>query len=299
MDSLHLLLAAYAGYWFQTHYHPLRFYAMRASGYHIVSRSAIWGFFLLLPCYVLALFISPEIGNWFKKVLDSHSLPIDATLQTTLTAAIDTPAHLSAALALLLGFIAPWFLNLFASETRAATKAAELRGDFVEVLLTKAWTQERDVAVTIKGGKTYIGVPTRSGLLAHEDSDFTLSLLASGYRKAETQELVITTDYEKIADDLPDEDSKEQDREQHPWLSLLSLVGRWWPNQVPLPGDWKRLLGKQPLRHAGPELREGQPAVPTPDDLEITIPIGEVVSIRMFNIGLYNERFATNGSGTG
>ena len=297
MESLHLLLAAYAGYWFQTHYHPLRFYAMRASGYHIVSRSAIWGLFLFLPSYLLAVLTSRAVGQWFETAIQNQDLLLDETLQETFTTAIDTPAHLGAGLALLLGFVAPWFLNPFTSETRWATKAAELRGDFVELLLNEAWTQERDVAVTLQGGKTYIGVPTRSGLLAHEDSDFTLTLLASGFRTSESKELVITTDYKKLTDDLPDEDSKKEGEGQALRLSLPSLVA-WWRSTIapPLLRAWRRFLGKQISAQADADLRGEQSTAPTREDLEITISIAEVVSIRMFNIRLYNERFAPSGS---
>ena len=182
MEPLHLLLAAYAGYWFQTHYHPLRFYAMRASGYHIVSRSAIWGLFLFLPSYGLALLTSRAVVRWFDAAIQNLDLPLDETLQESFT--------------------------------------------------------------------TGIG-----------------------------------------------QDSKKEIGGQGLWLSLPRLVS-WWQSAIvpPLLHAWRRLLGGQTSGRAGADLGEGQSAAPTREDLEITIPIAEVVSIRMFNIDLYNERFAPNGS---
>ncbi|MXW02645.1 MAG: hypothetical protein F4X59_13715 [Holophagales bacterium] len=259
MDTFVLVLAAYAGYWFQTHYHPLRFYAMRASGYHIVSRSAIWGTVLYFPGYALAALVwcwLPDL-DWGDYEL------------------IEGPADLGAVLALFLGFAAPPLLNRFVSETASATRAAELRGDFVELLLDRAFTQKRDVAVTLNGGKVYIGVPTRSALLAHEDSDFTLALLASGFRSGETSQLIITTDYEQLDQRLKADDSSSSVPEGRP---LATADGDAHEHEgADAEPDPEGSVSKQPV---------------TREDLEITIPIAEVASIRMFNIAIYKEMFA-------
>ena len=57
------------------------------------------------------------------------------------------------------------------------------------MLLAESTERQVFVELTLRRGKSYIGLALNSGLQAHNESDVALIPLASGYRDPDTQEL--------------------------------------------------------------------------------------------------------------
>lgn len=78
----------------------------------------------------------------------------------------------------------------------AAYRAAKKRNDALELLLIKAILEELPVALSLKSGKVYIGYITAEGdTNTDERKQVRILPVLSGYRTADTKELVITTNY--------------------------------------------------------------------------------------------------------
>ena len=179
-----LLIPAVGGYWFLTHCSYTRYRAIRDSGYHILFRSAFAGLVLFVLAYGLVLLLKqllPQLGaRW-----DSY-IPI--------------PYSAPAVLSVLLGFVLPWVVNWFFDETTAAQAAARDNGDLVELLIADSIADQKPVELSLRSGKSYIGLGLESGIGRSSESDVVIVPLASGYRHQDTKELTITTDYATVID---------------------------------------------------------------------------------------------------
>jgi hypothetical protein len=70
--------------------------------------------------------------------------------------------------------------------------------DYLEVLLERALRETRQVSVSTRSSKVYIGFVTSNFDPAYERKFIRLLPTSSGYRDSDTQELVLTTDYAKV-----------------------------------------------------------------------------------------------------
>ena len=177
-----LLIPAIGGYWFLTHWNYTRYRAARDSGYHVLFRSAFAGLVLFGLAYSIVLLLNhltPQFGSrWDDYVPIPHSAP--------------------AALSVLLGFLLPIPLNWVYGAERAAQKAAKSSGDLVELLIAESIADQKPVELSLKSGKSYIGLALESGIERSGESDIALVPLASGYRDETTHELRITTYYSPV-----------------------------------------------------------------------------------------------------
>ena len=323
-----MLLPTFGGYWFLTHFNRSKFYALRASGYHLFFRSAIFGLLLFAFSHLLVASLGPswvldqlaalgpdsrlfalaqESANSWELLVGQRSPELHAN-------ATARPGGQSAILALFLGLLLPVLLNGVFSEVNAAAREAERRGDLVELLLENAMTHNvearqrrkarvrgwlatlrraprrlrstrrllvrlsrvgqvnraQTVAVSLASGKTYVGFPIQSGLLAHEDSDIKLLVYASGSRDRSTGRLDINTYYHHLHERLRPPGSRRS-----PGQSAASnRVG------ATLRSFLRGMTRRKPRSGTDQEaLRE----------LIITIPITEVVSARLFSLPLYKD----------
>ena len=175
-----LLIPAIGGYWFLTHLHYTRYRAVRDSGYHLLFRSAFVGLVLFGLAYGIVLLLNhltPQfVSRWDGYVPIPHSAP--------------------AVLSVLLGFLLPIPLNWVYGAERAAQKAAKSSGDLVELLIAESIADQKLVELSLKSGKSYIGLALESGIERQQsEPDVALIPMLSGYRDKETRELAITTDY--------------------------------------------------------------------------------------------------------
>ena len=244
-------LTGTSGYWFLTHFYPTKYYALRAGGFHIASRSTLFGFLLLLLAFALADFLE-HVCFGAASVLDLRpSLDsVDHRLNggDVLLVALILPS---------LASLLPPLLNLLFSSKYWAVRAASLRGDFLEVLLASATAQDRMVEIVLKNGKSYVGYPLESGLLCHQDGYLRLHLLVSGFRDSQTKALNITTYYETFGHRLDE--------------------------------DLRRSLPTASYFDGG--VGGSTPSYSEHDDLIVTVPVAEVLSARLFDMVYYESVF--------
>lgn len=142
--------------------------------------------------------------------------------------------------------------NCFHDKEDAARQAALDKGNLIELLLAESTERQVFVELSLRSGKSYIGLVLNSGLHAFSESDIALIPLASGYREPDTQELEITTYYAAVIDG---------------WLEELEDPGRW-----------------------SEESEELKNELDDPEDFRIVVPMAEIVSARLFDLDVY-ERF--------
>ena len=189
-----LLIPALAGYWFLTHWNWTRFQAERASGYHLLFRSAIAGGLLLTGAYVLLTLLSPlcpqDCAAW--------------------TAFVPFPYAGTFVLSAGLGYVLPFLLNRYYSRQEAARHAIARHGNLIEQLMAEAIERQVLVQLSLKSGKVYVGLGLASALAGPDALEISLIPLASGYRAVDTQTMHLTTYYapvlEKLTQHLTDED---------------------------------------------------------------------------------------------
>lgn len=178
------LVPAIGGYWFLTHWHYTRYYAVRESGYHILFRSGLTGVFLFILSQAIIL------------LLDNY-LPQAGRFWTTF---LPDPYSDAAILSVLLGFILPWLINPLFNKERIVQKVAMESGDFSELLIADSIENQQLVELSLRSGKSYIGLVLISGIERSGEADVVIVPMASGYRNKETQELEITTYYAPVID---------------------------------------------------------------------------------------------------
>lgn len=189
MPSLDLLVPALAGYLFLRLSNFTKFGLLRESGYHVVFRSVLMGLLLYMVGTVAA-----------------EQLPTPDGLERTLESA-QTRLGISAAggWSLLLGLIAPLLPNIVYRSHHGARRAADKKGDFVDLLVDEASRTRRTVEISLRGGKTYIGyvAESRIGKQGLDEGALVLVPLLSGYRSEPKHRLVLSTSYARLLIDEP------------------------------------------------------------------------------------------------
>ena len=148
------------------HCYRTRFKAERASGYHLFFRAAIAGSVLVVVAYTatfLGALILPQVSRlWACLIPFKYSG--------------------TAALSALLGVILPPIINNFYGEEESARQAAKEEGDLIELLIAESIERQVDVELSLRSGKSYVGLALNSGLGTRGESDISLIPMASGYR---------------------------------------------------------------------------------------------------------------------
>ncbi len=183
------LIPLLCGYWFLTHCNTTKFLSLRQSGYHLLFRSAVYGTGIWVAAYILirigetAQFAEHMFSAW-EKLVPIEQAPL-------ITAGIIIATFL------------PVAINFFYEERKAAMQAARRNGDFTAILIDESIEKSLPVEITLQTGKSYVGYIAESKLSVGSDIDLVLIAIASGYRKAKSQELVLTTHYAGIIGDQP------------------------------------------------------------------------------------------------
>ena len=178
-----LFIPTLGGYWFLTRLYYTRYDMLRDSGYHVLFKSAIAGCSLVVFARLIIVFLLnpylPQAGEIWK----SH-VPFDYYGTATLSA--------------LLGVVLPFLFNRFYKKEKATRQVATESGNLIELLIRESIDDEKFVEFSLRSGKSYIGLVLESGIARHGESDVSLVPLKSGYRKEDTRELEITTDYAPV-----------------------------------------------------------------------------------------------------
>lgn len=181
-----IVLPALLGYWFVERCHATRFLAERKTGYHLVFWSAILGVVLLLPAYLAAHGLAPHLSQCLRLALGVGDIPFEYWA-TFVLALLHTEVWVRS-------------INSWKNEEFAARVAAEYHGDLIELRLVDALDRSAHVELSLRSGKSYVGMVLNSGVTTSGESDVSLILTASGYRKANTHELIFTTFYVAVLD---------------------------------------------------------------------------------------------------
>ena len=182
-----LLVPALAGYLFLNRFNGTRYSLPRETGYHVVFQSAIAGALLFLVARVLVVVANtyvPDIAERWKTII-----PLDYSG--------------TAAATFVLAALLPLALNRLSRFDRldAREKAAEAAGDRISLIIDQAMLEGRFVELSLASRKSYVGSPIQ-GTFGHRDGgDVALIPIASGYRKEDTRDLVMTTNYAPAIED--------------------------------------------------------------------------------------------------
>lgn len=182
-----LLLPLLGGYVFITNWNRTRFNTKRYSGERLLFHAAIAGVLLLVIAFAsvraLEWWIPSAGAGWRSAIPFSYS-------GTSL-------------LAFLFGTTLWWPLNRwwFSIENEARRTIQEWN-DFLELLLERAMRETKQLSVTMKSGKVYIGFVTSNFNPAYDRKYITILPMSSGYREPPTQELVINTDYAGVYQEI-------------------------------------------------------------------------------------------------
>ena len=174
-----LIIPILGGYWFLTHCYFTKYSVLRDAGYHLFFRSAFAGIVLVIFAHI-AIYL-----------LD-HSLPeADVLWKFLMLHGYDGAAVLS----VILGVVSSLVLNLFYDQEKALQKAAEERGNFVELIIAESLERGMLVEISLRNRKSYVGFAIGSRIISRGESDVEVVPLASGYRDKDTQELKFTSNY--------------------------------------------------------------------------------------------------------
>ena len=178
-----LFIPTLGGYWFLRYLYYTRYDLLRDSGYHVLFKSAIAGCSLVVVArLIIIFFLNPHLPC-ISEIWKSY-VPFDY--------------YGTVALSVLLGIMLPIVINRLYGEEKASKRAARRNGDLIELLINESMEKEKFVEFSLRSGKSYIGLVLESGIARHGESDVSLVPIASGYRKEDTRELEITTDYTPV-----------------------------------------------------------------------------------------------------
>lgn len=190
-----LLLPLLGGYVFITYWNKTRFDAKRYSGERLLFQAAFAGVFFLILAYVitrLVMWWTPQPYEWWH-------------------AAVPFPHTGTSLLAFVLGATVWLPLNKWYNRDVEIQKTIEEWNDYLEILLKRALEETREVAITLKNGKVYVGFVVRSFDPAYDRKYLVILPTSSGYRDSNKHILEFTTDYSRVYEQLIKRDDPNSD----------------------------------------------------------------------------------------
>lgn len=185
-----LLLPLLGGYVFISYWNRTRFSARRYSGERLLLHAALAGVFWLVVSYIAVCLIAerwPALPDYWRSVMPfEHS-------GTSLGA-------------LLLGVTAWWPLNFLFKRQKEHRRTIRAWNDYLEELIDQALEETRQISVTLKNGKVYVGFVVKAFDPAYDRKYMVILPLLSGFRAETTHELTLNTDYTRVYQELMGED---------------------------------------------------------------------------------------------
>lgn len=172
------IVPALAGYWLLDQTCLWQYQLRRESGYSLFFKSAIAGLVLVGTAHGLWVVLEglcPSIEAVAGIVPFEHS----GTVMLTAMFAV----------------VAPPILNRIFNGNKLAKRTSLTNGDLVEWLVQDSLDHQTLVEISMKSGKSYIGLATHSGVSTSGPTDIALIPFASGYRDSESHILTMTTYY--------------------------------------------------------------------------------------------------------
>jgi hypothetical protein len=248
-----LLLPLLGGYTFLTRWNRTRFSTKRYTGERLLFHSAFAGAVFLLAAFFIVhtvAAVAPNLHHWW-----AHQVPF--------------PYAGTSLLAFLLGSLSWIPANLFYPKEQEARRVVQEWGDHLEILFDRAQTENRQISLTLKGGKVYIGFVLENFDPSYDRKYVTILPMASGYRNSADHRVVLTTPYSDVyASMLESErtDLKASDfKVVIPVAEVQSANLFDWDAYDEFDNVSKGGLGDVPAHASPPKLHEPAPArVPAP-----------------------------------
>ena len=175
-----LLLSLIGGFLFVTRFNRTKFFVSRSNGQRLLLESALWGSLLLF----IALFALKIVALVpFAKALWRSIVPFNG---------LGAPV-----LSLIGGYLIPYIANLLYREAPQNISSYEKYSDYLGLLCSQAMQHKKQISLTLKNGKVYIGFVRGCNSAGRGDEQCSIFIQPSmsGYRKGESHELVINTYY--------------------------------------------------------------------------------------------------------
>jgi hypothetical protein len=106
----------------------------------------------------------------------------------------------------LLGVTLWWPMNWVFDRKKELRRTIAGWNDYLELLLTQALDETRQVSITLKNGKVYVGFVVQTFDPAYDRKYLVVLPTMSGYREATTHRLEFITDYTRVYQQLIAED---------------------------------------------------------------------------------------------
>ena len=177
-----LLLPLLGGYIFISRWNRTRFRAQRLSGNKVILESAIAGILFL----IIAFAATTLIGSYRPNIRGTWETVVPFEYAGT------------SIIAFLIGAIGWIPLNRIYRRIPENLRVIERSNDFLEIMLLRALQESKQVSLTLKSGKVYIGFVIKLFDPVYERKYIILFPTMSGFRDKETLKLHITTDYYKV-----------------------------------------------------------------------------------------------------
>ena len=176
MTFIQFVAPLIGGYWFLLTWNYTKYVVRQDSGYHLFFKSSIAGIFFLIVATQLVF-----LYDFFEYGIIARLIP--------------NGFDPSSILAMTIGIVSSYLLNIFSNKRNGLARAAESRGKYLQLMIQQAFDQLVMIEVTLKDGKVYIGVPLNE--MPFDSEDLNLFLFFSGYRESETKQLIISKSYAK------------------------------------------------------------------------------------------------------
>lgn len=187
-----LLLPLLGGYIFISKCNFTLFDSKRHSGQRLIIESALWGLLFLVVSHVFSKFLIlafPVFHIWWKWLVPFN--------------------HLGVAFgAFLIGACSWPIANLFSSRRIEQRKAIIKWNDYLEIVLDQALEETRQIMVTLKNGKVYIGFVLQPFNPEFDRKYIFILPTVSGYRDKETHVMEPTTEYISVYNQLIKEENE-------------------------------------------------------------------------------------------
>ncbi len=265
--QLPLACSLVAGFLFIRLFPLSRYYTNRLQGYALFLYSVTAGLFLL----IIASAVVYYARSW--QIVDVEAA------HRFIRAVLPVPHAGKSLVALIIGVVLP-IVSRLVSLDAYMNLVIEKKGDPLEVLLRRAFGQSREVSVTLRSGKAYVGRIADLFNPAYDVQYIELFLTHSGYRTEASKRLVLLNDYREKTEEVYTQRLAER----------VEFYAHDFPEQD---FDWWLAKAEDDLVQQTGIERELSA-------YQVVIPTSEVVSVSYFDYELYkvfeDEESATDGT---
>jgi|GEM_PF-735226 len=209
-----LLLPLVGGYAFSTTWHGSLYHSTRESGHRLYFRAVFYAVFLLVASSLLHIIFFPF--GWYQWCLAVGGSIVQPELIGSPRLWEQSSLQCVAVLAFVLGPVLGHILNIpnklmdrkLGAISRLCTRwetnllRSAIQNHDTERLLLRAVERNSPILITLKTGKVYAGVLTKTPNPKSQRETLQILPYASGYRDRDTHDLRFTTFYRELIEEL-------------------------------------------------------------------------------------------------